>query len=82
MAAAWWRQRGSSVAAAGSAAVALAARRRRGQLGRERGGLVKGPSVLEKEESTILTIKEVEIWVQSLTKDRRVKHRPTKNVGE
>ncbi len=29
-----------------------------------------------------VTNKEVEIWDQSLTKDRRVKHRPTKNVGE
>ncbi len=29
-----------------------------------------------------VTNKEIEIWDQSLTKDRRVKHRPTKNVGE
>jgi hypothetical protein len=29
-----------------------------------------------------VTNKEVEIWDQSLTKDRWVKHRPTKNVGE
>jgi hypothetical protein len=29
-----------------------------------------------------VTNKEVEIWDQSLTKDRGVKHRPTKNVGE
>ena len=29
-----------------------------------------------------VTNKEVEIWDQSLTKDRRVKHRLTKKVGE
>ncbi len=29
-----------------------------------------------------VTNKEVEILDQSLTKDRRVKHRPMKNVGE
>jgi hypothetical protein len=29
-----------------------------------------------------VTNKEVEIWDQSLTKDRQIKHRPTKNVGE
>jgi hypothetical protein len=29
-----------------------------------------------------VTNKEVEIWDQSLTKDRRVKHRPTKNIEE
>ncbi len=29
-----------------------------------------------------VTNKEVEIWDQSLTKDRRVMHRPMKNVGE
>jgi hypothetical protein len=29
-----------------------------------------------------VTNKEVEIWDQSLTKDRWIKHGPTKNVGE